>query len=112
MRCTCGLSWLKPTHHAMDALVSNLDPKVLCTQMHCPHSDMHARLGLCPVSRSNGVVALPIAQVDVQFFSQMQKCMASPHRFFGSPDWCKIAQMRSIRWQFSDSATLLCCSMS
>ena len=100
-----------PTQCAGHARASSLEPSLQCTHTRRPHSSTLARLGFCPVSFLCGVMS-PSTLVVVRFFTQMMKFAASTQSDFGSPDWIRHARMHSMMRWLSDSATLLCCSVS
>src|SRR5882672_665062 len=111
MRWACVLPASNPTQRAGHACASNFEPSLRCTHTHCPHSGTPARLGFHLVSFSCGVTSLSTLVV-VRFFTQMMKFAASTQSDFGSPDWIRHARMHSMMRWLSDSATLLCCSVS
>src|SRR6266850_1184483 len=111
MRWACVLPASNPTQRAGHACASSFKPSPRCTHTCCPHSGTPARLGFRPVSFSCGITSLSTLVV-VPFFTQMTKFVASTQSDFGSPDWIRHAQMRSMMHWLSDSVTLLCCGVS
>src|SRR6267142_2278183 len=100
-----------PTQHAGHVQASSLEPSLRCTHTHCPHSGTPARLGFHLVGFLCGITSLSTLVV-VRFFTQMMKFAASTHSDFGSLDWIRHAWTHSMMHQLSNSATLLCCSVS